>query len=109
MNMNRTDLYKIMQTISLELSREDDSIRSLPEEPDWNTSLDESGIDILTAQDIFAKLDQRIPSKKFKVPPSILERLHLYPNLASLCDSLIESGFEKNTEPFEVVYVDDEP
>ena len=106
--MNRAELYKILQTISLELSREDDYIRPLPEEPDWDAALDESGIDILSAQDIFARLDQRIPSKRFKVPPSMLGKLHLYPNLGSLCDSLIDSGFEKS-DPFEVVYVDDEP
>jgi CheY-like chemotaxis protein len=105
--MNRTEFYKVLQTISIELSRDDDAIRPLPANPDWKASLEDLGIDIISAQDLFGRLNERILSKKFHVPPSLPERLHLIPDLGALCDELISSGFGKPKE-FEVVYVDDE-
>lgn len=106
--MNREDIYKILQTISLELSRDDEAYKALPETPDWGASLEASGIDLLTAQDYFRQLETRIPTKAFHVPPGLIEKLHMFGNLGELCEHLIAAGFRKPDE-FEVVYVDDEP
>jgi CheY-like chemotaxis protein len=106
--MKREEIYKIIQTISVELSREDESLKPMAEDVDWNTTLEELGLDIISAQAYFNSLDVRIPSKNFRVPPNLIEKLHLFKNLGELCDYLVLNGFEK-TNSFEIVYVDDEP
>jgi CheY-like chemotaxis protein len=105
--MNKVELYKILQSISIELAESDNSISKLPPDPDWDVTLESLGIDAISAQDYFQKLELRIPTKKFQVRPNIIESLHLYPNLGSLCNFFLEECFERQRNP-EIVYVDDE-
>ncbi len=106
--MNREEIYMLLRTISLEQSATDDAFKPLPESPTWTTPLDDLGVDQITAQDYFRYLEQRVPTKAFKIPPGILDRLYTIKSIGDLCDLLIEKGFEKRSEK-EVVYVDDEP
>src|SRR4051812_35856487 len=96
--MNRDELYKILRAISVELSETDDSFKPLPEKPNWEASLADLEIDMISAQEYFKLLDGRVPTKKFRIPPVLIEKLHLYKNLAELCDYLIENGFEKQSD-----------
>lgn len=105
--MNRTEIYRILQTISLELAGMDDAVKPLPQEPDWNAALDDLGIDMLSGQDYFSMLGDRIPTKAFKVPAGLVEKLHVFNNLGELCDYLLLKGYESRGTR-EVVYVDDE-
>lgn len=105
--MNREDLYKILRTISLEISETDDEFKPLPEKPDWKASLESLNIDMISAQEYFRFLDGRIPTKTFRVPPDLNERLQLFRDLGELCEYILEKGFERRKE-VEVVYVDDE-
>lgn len=106
--MNRDEIYKVLQTISVELSTSDDTIQQLPQNPSWASSLEELQIDILSAQEYLQILESRIPSKLFRVPPGLIEKLHTFENLGVFCDYLIGKGFQKRKD-LEVVYVDDEP
>jgi CheY-like chemotaxis protein len=106
--MQREELYVILQNISRELAASDKSFIALPDNPNWDASLEDLGIDLITGQEYFAFLEKRIPTKAFKVPAGILDRLQGFGNLGELCDYLLEKGFVKR-EPREVVYVDDEP
>ncbi|MEO6097379.1 MAG: response regulator [Fibrobacteria bacterium] len=106
--MNRDEIYRVLRTISLELSGSDDTITLLPEKPDWEASLEDLKIDILSGQEFFPLLEERIPTKSFKVPPGLLEKLQVFRNLGELCDHLLEKGFDRRVDK-EVVYVDDEP
>lgn len=106
--MNRDEIYKVLQTISVELSTNDDSIQRLPENPLWDASLEELQIDILSAQEYLQVLETRIPSKLFRVPPGLIEKLHTFESLGAFCDYLISKGFQKRKD-LEVIYVDDEP
>lgn len=105
--MNRNSLYNILQSISVELAATDDAFKPLPDQPSWSASLEELGIDMISAQEYLNLLERRIPTKKFHVPPTTLERLHLIPSLGEFTDHLLNVGFERIGE-FEVVYVDDE-
>ncbi|MDB5048090.1 MAG: hypothetical protein JWO30_1161 [Fibrobacteres bacterium] len=106
--MNRDEIYRVLRTISLEVSGSDDTITPLPEKPDWGSSLEELQIDMLSGQEFFPFLEARIPTKTFKVPPGLIEKLQVFKNLGELCDYLLDKGFEKRSAS-EVVYVDDEP
>lgn len=106
--MKREDLYQILQSISIELNGADPEVPVLPPSPDWSASLETLGIDLLNAQDYFTRLESRIPSKAFKVPAGLGERLQGFANLGELADHLMEKGFGRPS-PKEVVYVDDEP
>lgn len=105
--MNREEIYKVLQAISVEIAAADDSANPLPENPDWAATLEDLQIDMISGQDYFRLLENRIPSKKFRVPPGLIEKLQMFGNLGDLCDHLIAEGFEK-ARNFEVVYVDDE-
>lgn len=106
--MNRNEIYRVLHTISLEQSQSDDSFKAIPETPNWDASLEDLQIDMINAQEYFHFLESRIPTKKFRVPSGLIEKLQVFKNIGELCDFLIENGFEKRKE-LEVVYVDDEP
>lgn len=106
--MNREEIYKVLQTISLELAKDDEDAKPLPEKPDWSAPLEDLDIDMISGQEYFRGLDDRIPTKNFHVPPNLIEKLHLFGNLGELVDFIIEKGFAKRPD-LEVVYVDDEP
>lgn len=105
--MNREELYRILHSISLELSASDDTFNPLPAVPDWNASLEDLQIDLITGQDYFRMLETRIPTKRFRGVPNLVEKLQMFRNLGQLCDHILREGFEKSGN-FEVVYVDDE-
>lgn len=105
--MNRKDLYEILRAISIELSATDEAFKPLPADPDWSHSLEDLGIDLISGQDYFRLLEKRIPTKKFRIKPNLLEKLQMFPSLGDLCDHLVREGFERPAD-FEVVYVDDE-
>lgn len=106
--MNREEIYRLLQSISVELSASDPSHHALPAVPDWSASLEDLQIDLITGQDYFRELQRRIPTKKFRLLPNLEEKLQMFGNLGELCDHIVEEGFEKPRE-VEVVYVDDEP
>jgi CheY-like chemotaxis protein len=105
--MNREEIYKILQSISLSVSSDDDTARPLPEKPEWSASLEDLDIDMISAQEYFRGLEDRIPTKNFHVPPNLIEKLHLFGSLGELVDFILEKGFAKRPD-LEVVYVDDE-
>lgn len=105
--MNREEIYQVLQAISVEIAANDDTVNPLPEKPYWAATLEDLQIDMISGQDYFRLLENRIPSKKFRVPAGLLEKLQMFGNLGDLCDYLIAEGFEKSGD-FEVVYVDDE-
>lgn len=106
--MNKEEIYKILQSVSLELAATDDAYKPLPLQPDWTASLEDLQIDIITAQEYFQNLEERIPTKKFHVRPDLLEKLHLFKNVGELVEFILDQCFEKSRDN-EVVYVDDEP
>jgi CheY-like chemotaxis protein len=105
--MQREEIYSILQNISRELAASDQSIPELPDNPKWDASLEDLGIDLINGQEYFALLEKRIPTKAFKVPAAALERLQGSETIGALCNFLIENGFTKR-QSREVVYVDDE-
>lgn len=106
--MNREEIYKLLQAISIELSESDELVRPFPVTPDWTSSLEDLQLDMITGQDFFRQLEKRIPTKRFRSPPALIDNLQNFTNLGELCDYLVEHGFEKPRQ-VEVVYVDDEP
>lgn len=106
--MNREEIYRILYSISLELSKGDDLFKPLPEAPDWSSTLEDLQLDMITGQDYFRLLEARIPTKRFRLPPSLNEKLQQFTTVGELCDFLVHEGFGKKRDA-EVVYVDDEP
>jgi CheY-like chemotaxis protein len=105
--MNRDELYSVLRGISVELATADDAFKILPDVPNWSASLEELGIDLISGQEYFRLLEKRIPTKKFRIKPNLVERLQMFSDLGDLCNHLINEGFERPGN-FEVVYVDDE-